>query len=331
MIPQTLKNIKHIDFLVSDFLEFDKILQKYGKMIFYSPEGVLDISNIDPDLFSIEDIDGGVYIIQRIPEGFAKFDNIETDFDIKVGVSDYNKFSDMPNLEDADSFLDLMNDEYHPEFIESLKLELSNARTEISCKIIYQDLLLHIENSNHFLKGNMTWGTEFSKEVQKSVYYWLLKYYNYYLLYEVNNYFKTIFPNEIKAIENNAKQIVKNKIDIQKEKLRNTNIYRIALLFANGTISFEKMKATYENREYDAINELADLISENHRFTKNSIQPYLNQTIKEITESDKNLFDSSKLKYLQLIEEDFKTQKKELSPFFKEKLQKLIEQDFYKD
>lgn len=331
MIPQTLKNIKHIDFLVTDPLEFDKILQKYGKMIFYSQEGTFDISDVDPDLFSIDELAGGLYIIQRIPEGFAKFDNITTDFDFKVGVSDYNNFSDMPNLSHADCFWDLMNDKYYPEFIESLKLELANARTEISCKIIYQDLLLCIEESNHFLGGNMTWGTEFSREVQKSVYHWLLKYYNKYLLYEINNYFKTIFPNEIKAIENNAKQIVNNKIDIQKERLRKTNIYRIASLFANGIISFENMKATYVNREYEAINELADIISENHGFTKNSIQPYLNQTIKEITESDKNLFDSSKLKYLQLIEEDFKTQKKELSPFFKEKLQKLIEQDFYKD
>lgn len=75
MIPQTLKNIKHIDFLVTDPLEFDKILQKYGKMIFYSQEGTFDISDVDPDLFSIDELAGGLYIIQRIPEGFAKFDN----------------------------------------------------------------------------------------------------------------------------------------------------------------------------------------------------------------------------------------------------------------
>ncbi|MDV3873373.1 hypothetical protein CMT47_19525 [Elizabethkingia anophelis] len=330
MISQTLKNIKYIDFIVTDFTEFDKILQKYGKMIFYSPEGVMDISNIDPDLFSIDELDGGVYIIQRIPEGFAKFDKIKTDYDFKIGVSDYNKFSDMSNLNHEPNFMDLMNDKYHPEFIESLKLELANAKTEISCKIIYQDLLLHIEESNLFLKRNMTWGTEFSQEVQKSVYHWLLIY-SGSLLSEVNNYFKTIFPNEIKAIENNVTQIVTNKIDIQKENLRKTNIYRIASLFANGTLSFEKMKATYDNREYEAINELADLISENHKFTRSSLQPYLNQTIKEIRESDKNLFTPSKLKYLQLIEEDFQSQQRESSPFFKEKLQILIQQTFYED
>ncbi|MDV3931289.1 hypothetical protein [Elizabethkingia anophelis] len=327
MIPQTLKNIKYIDFIVTDVFELGKILQQYGKIIFYSSEVIFDISNINPNLFSIDEFGEGIYFIQRIPESFAKFDNIKSDYDFKVGISDYNKFSNIPNLDHEPNFMDLMNDEYHPEFIESLKLELANARTEISCKIIYQDLLLHIEESNYFLKRNMTWGTEFSKEVQKSVYHWLLIY-NSSLLSEINNYFKTIFPNEIKAIENNVTQIAKNKIDTQKENLRNTNIYRIASLFANGTISFEKMKATYENREYEAINELSDLISENHKFTKSSLQPYLNQTIKEITESDKNLFTPAKLKYLQLIEEDFQFQQKELSPFFKEKLQKLSQQAF---
>jgi hypothetical protein len=323
MIPPVLKNITHIDFIVTDIFQLDKIIQDYGKIIYYTPEVVFDISDIDSSLYLITEFGENVYIIQRDPNSIGKLKNPKTDYDYKIGVTDYNLFSKSFDLESLPSFMDEMTEKYHPEFIESLKLQLVDAKTETACKIIYQDLLLHIEESNSFLKNNLNFGfgTILSREVQKAVCYWLLKY-NEYLLSNVHQYFKTIFPNDIKPIEENVTQIVANKADKQKEKLRNSNVYRIALLFADGTLTFEKMTAIYGNKRYDTINELAEIISQDHKISKSSLQPYLNQTIKEVN-SDKNLFDASKLKYLQLIAEDFHSQQKELSTFFSGKIEKL--------
>ncbi|WP_332453650.1 hypothetical protein [Chryseobacterium aquaticum] len=327
MIPPVLKNLTHIDFIVTDIFQLDKVIQDYGKIIYYTPEVVFGIPNIDKDLYLITNLEmttekgENLYIIQRDPNSIGKLKNPKTDYDYKIAVTDYDLFSENFDLESLPSFMDEMNEKYHPECIESLKLELVNSKTETACKILYQDLLLHIEVSNEFLKGNIYFGTILSQEVQKAVCYWLLKY-NEYLLSHVQQYFKTIFPNDNKPIEENVIQIVANKADAEKEKLRNSNVYRIALLFADGVISFEKMTAMYGNKQYNTINELAEIISQDHKISKTSLQPYLNQTIKEVN-SDKNLFDISKLKYLQLIAEDFHSQQKQLSPFFSGKIEKL--------
>jgi len=321
MIPPVLKNITHIDFIVTDIFQLDKIIQNYGKIIYYTPEVVFDISNIDNSLYLITEFGENVYIIQKDPNSIGKLKNPETDNNYKIAVTDYNLFSENFDSESLPSFMDEMTEKYHPECIESLKLELINARTETACKIVYQDLFLHIEESNSFLKSHRYFGTILTQEVQKAVCYWLLKY-NEYLSSDVQQYFKTIFPNDIKLIEENVSQIVTNKADKQKEKLRNSNVYRIMLLFAEGTISFEKMTTMYSNKRYDSINELAEIIAQDHKISKGSLQPYLNQTIKEVN-SDKNLFDISKLKYLQLIAEDFHSQQKRLSPFFSGKIEKL--------
>lgn len=325
MIPQILKNITHIDFIVTDIFQLDEIIKKHGKLIYYTPEVVFDISNIDSSLYLITEFGENVYIIQRNPDCIVRFSNPKTDYDYQIAVADYDFFSESFDLQSSPSFIDEMDEKYHPEFIESLKLKLIDTKTEIACKIIYQDLFLHIEESNRFLKNNIFFGDALSQEVQKAVCYWLSRY-NENLLSYVQQYFKTIFPNDIKSIEENVIQIVTNKTDAQKEKLRNSNVYQIALLFADGTISFEKMTAVYDNKQYDTINELAEIISQNFKLTKFSLQPYLNQTIKEVN-SDKNLFDVSKLKYLQLIAEDFHSQQKELSPFFSGKIEKLTSID----
>lgn len=321
MIPLVLKNLINIDFIVTDIFQLDKIIQDYGKIIYYTPKVVFDISNIDSSLYLITEFGENVYIIQRDPNSIDKLKSPKTDYNYKIAVTDYNVFSENFDLESLPSFMDEMTEKYHPECIESLKLELVNAKTETACKILYQDLLLHIEESNRFLKSHIYFGNVLSQEVQKAVCYWLLKY-NEYFLSNVQQYFKTIFPNDIKPIEDNVIQIVTNKADAQREKLRNSNVYRIALLFADGIISFEKMTAMYGNKQYDTINELAEIISQDHKISKSSLQPYLNQTIKEVS-SDKNLFDISKLKYLQLIAEDFNSQQKELSTFFSDKIEKL--------
>lgn len=327
MIPPVLKNLAHIDFIVTDIFQLDKIIQNYGKVIYYTPEVVFGIPNIDKDSYLITDLEmttekgEDLYIIQRDPNSVEKLKNPKTDYDYKIAVTDYDLFSENFDLESLPSFIDEMDEKYHPECIESLKLQLIDAKTETACKIIYQDLLLHLEESNSFLKSHIYFGNVLSQEVQKAVCYWLLKY-NEYLLFDVQQYFKTIFPNDIKPIEVNVTQIVANKEDKQKQKLRNSNVYRIAFLFADGTLTFEKMTAVYGNKRYDTINELAEIISQDYKISKSSLQPYLNQTIKEVN-SDKNLFDISKLKYLQLIAEDFHSQQKQLSAFFSVKIEKL--------
>ncbi|HFK5529521.1 TPA: hypothetical protein ACGZ99_003605 [Elizabethkingia anophelis] len=347
MIPQILKNITHTKFIVTSIFQLDEIIKEYGKtfnnnettierkylkIIYSTPEYLTNISHINSDLYSIIDLEDSFLIQKKDPEIIEITKEEFEDSQLKKNeytftTLNYDEFSEKfdYDVEFTTFYWQVLDYKCRPEFIESLKSELVNANTEIACRIIYQELLLHLKESENFLtrfKNNELWqlSSKYSNEVQKDVCTFFLKY-NRSLLSDIKDYFKTIFPKDVKRIDEITNQIVINNEDSEKEKLRNSNIYKIAVLFADGTI-YES--GIYKNDSKLTISRLTDMIvNELDGFTRNSLQPYLNDTLNK-NNSDKNLFQHSKLKYLQLIAEDFSSQNKTISSHFSKKLDQLM-------
>ncbi|MCT4330150.1 hypothetical protein HZP13_10535 [Elizabethkingia anophelis] len=346
MTPQILKNIRHTRFIVTSIFQLDEIIKEYGKtfnnnettiqrrylkIIYSTPEYLTNISHINSDLYSIIDLKESFLIQKKNPEIIEitkeEFEDSQLKNEYTFTTLNYDEFSEKfdYDVEFTTFYWQVLDNKCRPEFIESLKSELVNANTETACKIIYQELLLHLKESENFLKrfkNNELWqlSNKYSNNVQKEVCSFFLKY-NKSLLSDIKDYFKTIFPNDIKRIDEITNQIVINNEDSEKEKLRNSNIYKIAVLFANGTIH---KYGIYENDTYLSISKLTDLIIRDFGgFARNSLQPYLNDTLNQ-NNSNKNLFQLSKLKYLQLIAEDFSSQNQTISSHFSNKLNQLM-------
>ncbi|HIB8180998.1 hypothetical protein J2O02_11965 [Elizabethkingia anophelis] len=346
MTPQILKNITHIKFIATSIFQLDEIIKEYGKtfnnnetiierrylkIIYSTPEFKTNISNIDSDLYTISELGDGFLIQKRDPEIIQitkqEYENSKEKDESVFTTLNYDDFPEKfdYDVEFTTFYWQVLDYKYRPEFIESLKSELVNANTETACKIIYQELFLHIKESEDFLtrfQNNKLWqlGNEYSNDIQKTACSFLLKY-NKSLLSDIKDYFITIFPKDLKNIEENINHIIINKEDSEKEKLRNSNIYKIAVLFADGTIH---KYGIYENDTYLSISKLTDLIIRDFGgFARNSLQPYLNDTLNQ-NNSNKNLFHLSKLKYLQLIAEDFSSQNKTISSHFSNKLDQLM-------
>lgn len=346
MIPQILKNITHTKFIVTSIFQLDEIIKEYGKtfnnnettierkylkIIYSTPEYLTNISHINSDLYSIIDLKESFLIQKKNPEIIEitkeEFEDSQLKNEYTFTTLNYDEFSEKfdYDVEFTTFYWQVLDNKCRPEFIESLKSELVNANTETACKIIYQELLLHLKESENFLKrfkNNELWqlSNKYSNNVQKEVCSFFLKY-NKSLLSDIKDYFKTIFPNDIKRIDEITNQIVINNEDSEKEKLRNSNIYKIAVLFADGTIH---KYGIYENDTYLSISKLTDLIIRDFGgFARNSLQPYLNDTLNQ-NNSNKNLFQLSKLKYLQLIAEDFSSQNQTISSHFSNKLNQLM-------
>ncbi|MDV3560255.1 hypothetical protein [Elizabethkingia ursingii] len=346
MTPQILKNIRHTRFIVTSIFQLDEIIKEYGKtfnnnettierrylkIIYSTPEYLTNISHINSDLYSIIDLKESFLIQKKNPEIIEitkeEFEDSQLKNEYTFTTLNYDEFSEKfdYDVEFTTFYWQVLDNKCRPEFIESLKSELVNANTETACKIIYQELLLHLKESENFLKrfkNNELWqlSNKYSNNVQKEVCSFFLKY-NKSLLSDIKDYFKTIFPNDIKRIDEITNQIVINNEDSEKEKLRNSNIYKIAVLFADGTIH---KYGIYENDTYLSISKLTDLIIRDFGgFARNSLQPYLNDTLNQ-NNSNKNLFQLSKLKYLQLIAEDFSSQNQTISSHFSNKLNQLM-------
>ncbi|WP_411897466.1 hypothetical protein [Elizabethkingia occulta] len=346
MTSQILKNITHTKFIINSIFQLDEIIKEYGKtfnnnetiierkylkIIYPTPEYLTDISHINSDLYSIIDIKESFLIQKKDPEIIEitkeEFEDSQLKNEYTFTTLNYNEFSKKfdYDVEFTTFYWQVLDNKCRPEFIESIKSELVNAKTETACKIIYQELLLHLKESENFLtrfKNNELWqlSSKYSNDVQKEVCSFFLKY-NKSLLSDINDYFKTIFSKDIKMIDEITNQIVINNEDSEKENLRGSNIYKIAVLFADGTI-YES--GIYENDSNLSISKLTDMIvNKIGGFKRNSLQPYLNDTLNK-NNSDKNLFQYSKLKYLQLIVEDFSSQNKKISSKFSEKLEQLM-------
>lgn len=78
---------------------------------------------------------------------------------------------------------------------------------------------------------------------------------------------------------------------------------------------------SYNGVEYDNINKLSKVIESKYNLKKGAVQPYLSSSTNG-QNNDKNIF--KKLKYLQLVVEDLKKENKEVSAFFKRKLDEIL-------
>lgn len=120
----------------------------------------------------------------------------------------------------------------------------------------------------------------------------------------------------------NEQNFIPSSDSSEDKRLKSSNIYKIAVLFAKGQIKREKTKYFYDNKEYDSVNKLSKDIATSLGLSKtSSVQPYINSTLNE-TDNDKNIFSLSKLKYLQLIKKD----NDDLSPEFHQRLKELEEE-----
>lgn len=108
-------------------------------------------------------------------------------------------------------------------------------------------------------------------------------------------------------------------------KAENKIWYKLAELFANGTINItNSLEYEFNKKLIGTENEMSRIISSHLKNTikPSGIKPYLNRT-KSNSDDNKNIFIKSRLNELSLIAAKAESEKK-LSNYFKEKLEELI-------
>lgn len=204
------------------------------------------------------------------------------------------------------------------DLLSSIKTEILNSKTDAKAKLFFEDLLKLIDGSNFFL-------TEFSQnqncnKIQKYASKSFLEF-NSKLFEELNFYYDSTFSDLLKKYTGIKKDFSEN----QNEKLRQSNIYLFAKLFATDFIVSENklnsLLISYNGIEYDNINKLSKVIESKFNLNKGAAQPYLNSSANG-QNNDKNIF--KKIKYLQLVVEDLKKENKNVSAFFKRKLDEIL-------
>ncbi|MHA7842063.1 MAG: hypothetical protein ACX93I_02005 [Winogradskyella sp.] len=337
-----LENIRHLEFLPTNFYEFENILIKHGKLtienidikrIYFkcnydTPKIVSSVEDINPEQFNIVEM-GNVFMVSKIKPSLEKIEIKEND------LNDTNLINTLNYVEffeyfDFDALYNMFYNKfkvYCDEIIDDVKKNLFKASTKNSAKLLVAELSHRIISSENFLKKVKSKDIEefkFFEEngIQADLYEHLEKLVKQ-LKSSLNNLF-TLYLKENDLIITKKSLNDENDSKSYKAKLRGTKVYKYALLFADGKISFENFTVQYKNKSYVNISSLAKIISQDiPEISATSIQPYLNQTVTEAN-SEKNLFSKKKLKYLELIALDFKTNGKELSKFFIDKLQNLL-------
>jgi len=183
-------------------------------------------------------------------------------------------------------------------------------------KIMLKLLLERLDSSNNFLNlviSAYNHPTHNVLAVEKDIADYLLTF-NKKLLYVLREEFLIIFPDLFSNIKQDSND--------SNDKLRDSNIYKIAELLAEGKIKKDKNCFYYNTEKYDSVNALSDTISKVIGLKKTAIQPYINSTLQE-NNDDKNIFSTKKLKYLELIIKDFEAGKRAIDSNFVQRVEEL--------
>ena len=186
-------------------------------------------------------------------------------------------------------------------------------------KIMLKLLFERLDNSNNFLNSVVSaynHPTHNVLAVEKDIADYLLTF-NKKLLYVLREEFLIIFPDLFSNIKQDS-----NDLNDSNDKLRDSNIYKIAELLAEGKIKKDKNCFYYNTEKYDSVNALSDTISKVIGLKKTAIQPYINSTLQE-NNDDKNIFSTKKLKYLELIIKDFEAGKRAIDSNFVQRVEEL--------
>jgi hypothetical protein len=186
-------------------------------------------------------------------------------------------------------------------------------------KIMLKLLLERLDNSNNFLNSVVSaynHPTHNVLAVEKDIADYLLTF-NKKLLYVLREEFLIIFPDLFSNIKQDS-----NDLNDSNDKLRDSNIYKIAELLAEGKIKKDKNCFYYNTEKYDSVNALSEIISKEIGLKKTAVQPYINSTLQE-NNDDKNIFSTKKLKYLELIIKDFEAGKRAIDSNFIQRVEEL--------
>lgn len=186
-------------------------------------------------------------------------------------------------------------------------------------KIMLKLLLERLDNSNNFLNSVVSaynHPTHNVLAVEKDIADYLLTF-NKKLLYVLREEFLIIFPDLFSNIKQDSNDLIDSN-----DKLRDSNIYKIAELLAEGKIKKDKNYFYYNTEKYDSVNALSEIISKEIGLKKTAIQPYINSTLQE-NNDDKNIFSTKKLKYLELIIKDFEAVKRAIDSNFVQRVEEL--------
>jgi hypothetical protein len=180
-------------------------------------------------------------------------------------------------------------------------------------------LLERLDNSNNFLNSVVSaynHPTHNVLAVEKDIADYLLTF-NKKLLYILREEFLIIFPDLFSNIKQDSNDLIDSN-----DKLRDSNIYKIAELLAEGKIKKDKNCFYYNTEKYDSVNALSEIISKEIGLKKTAVQPYINSTLQE-NNDDKNIFSTKKLKYLELIIKDFEAGKRAIDSNFVQRVEEL--------
>lgn len=186
-------------------------------------------------------------------------------------------------------------------------------------KIMLKLLLERLDNSNNFLNSVVSaynHPTHNVLAVEKDIADYLLTF-NKKLLYILREEFLIIFPDLFSNIKQDSNDLIDSN-----DKLRDSNIYKIAELLAEGKIKKDKNCFYYNTEKYDSVNALSEIISKEIGLKKTAVQPYINSTLQE-NNDDKNIFSTKKLKYLELIIKDFEAGKRAIDSNFVQRVEEL--------
>lgn len=186
-------------------------------------------------------------------------------------------------------------------------------------KIMLKLLLERLDNSNNFLNSVVSaynHPTHNVLAVEKDIADYLLTF-NKKLLYVLREEFLIIFPDLFSNIKQDS-----NDLNDSNDKLRDSNIYKITELLAEGKIKKDKNCFYYNTEKYDSVNALSEIISKEIGLKKTAVQPYINSTLQE-NNDDKNIFSTKKLKYLELIIKDFEAGKRAIDSNFVQRVEEL--------
>lgn len=236
-----LKKIKHKEFIVDNEYDLDEIIRKYGKTGDEIEEHISGIPNgkktqiirnftrvenlgtreVTKAEYDLNQNDSRYKIINHGNEVNYVLDDYEIEqitqeeYQKEIDSSEYHLFTSLNydefindfDFQAFDSFFENVILQYCLECQISIENVINNSKT-IKAKIILQEILTYIINSNDFLE-NFRFQKD-SNEIQKSICRYLI-YYNKTLLQNTINKYKLIFPRIINNIPNEVNKVRENK------------------------------------------------------------------------------------------------------------------------
>ncbi|MBV7441092.1 hypothetical protein KRX57_06630 [Weeksellaceae bacterium TAE3-ERU29] len=210
---------------------------------------------------------------------------------------------------------------HHIQIIENCYDEINKflieAKTDTQANVFLEAVIKTIHYSNFYLNDILK--SKNINKIQKYTSEQLIEF-NKDLLDTIKDRLKNIFPHilENTAIEENTKQEKENK-------LRKTFIYKFGSLLAEKVIQIDSEYYQYRGTQYESANALAKKEALNLGVSVSTLSSHLSQT-KGGSGHKNNLFHIKQFKYIELIIEDFRKAKKDISPLFMEKYEELKKQ-----